>query len=97
MTTEPVAPETLHPWAIYLRASEEARRRGDHRTGSDHILLALLEDPSIERAQGVSVQQARQGSAHSTKRRWAPWAWDPGVTLPTYPCAPCPRSRPSEP
>jgi hypothetical protein len=60
MTTESVAPETLHAWAIYLRASEEARRRGDRRTGTDHILLALLEDPSIEAELGVSLQQARQ-------------------------------------
>lgn len=61
MTTEPVAPEVLHGWAIYLRASEEARRRGDRRTGTDHILLALLEDPSIEVVLGVSLEQARQG------------------------------------
>ena len=61
MTTEPVAPERLHGWAIYLRASEEARRRGDRRTGTDHILLALLEHPSIEVALGVSLEQARQG------------------------------------
>jgi Clp amino terminal domain, pathogenicity island component len=60
MTTESVVPEVLHPWAIYLRASEEARRRGDRRTGTDHLLLALLEDPSIEVALGVSLQQARQ-------------------------------------
>ena len=60
MTTESVAPETLHGWAIYLRASEEARRRGDRRTGTDHLLLALLEDPSIEVVLGVSLQQARQ-------------------------------------
>jgi hypothetical protein len=60
MTTESVAPETLHVWAIYLRASEEARRRGDRRTGTDHILLALLEDPSVEAVLGVSLQQARQ-------------------------------------
>ena len=60
MTTEPVAPETLHAWAIYLQASEEARRRGDRRTGTDHILLALLEDPSVEAVLGVSLQQARQ-------------------------------------
>ena len=60
MTTESVAPEALHAWAIYLRASEEARRRGDRRTGTDHILLALLEDPSIEVVLGVSLQQARQ-------------------------------------
>ena len=60
MTTESVVPEVLHPWAIYLRASEEARRRGDRRTGTDHLLLALLEDPSIEVVLGVSLQQARQ-------------------------------------
>ena len=60
MTTESVAPEMLHGWAIYLRASEEARRRGDRRTGTDHVLLALFEDPSIEAVLGVNLQQARQ-------------------------------------
>jgi Clp amino terminal domain, pathogenicity island component len=60
MTTESVVPEVLHPWAIYLRASEEARRQGDRRTGTDHLLLALLEDPSIEVVLGMSLQQARQ-------------------------------------
>jgi Clp amino terminal domain, pathogenicity island component len=60
MTTESAAPELLHGWAIYLRASEEARRRGDRRTGTDHVLLALLENPPIEVLLGVSLQQARQ-------------------------------------
>ena len=60
MTTESFAPETLHAWAICLRAGEEARRRGDRRYGTDHILLALFEDPSIEVVLGVSLQQARQ-------------------------------------
>jgi ATP-dependent Clp protease ATP-binding subunit ClpA len=60
MTTETVVPEVLHGWAIYLRASEEARRRGDRRVGTDHLLLALLEDPSIEVVLGASLQQARQ-------------------------------------
>ena len=61
MTTESTVPEVLHPWAIYLQASEEARRRGDRRTGTDHVLLGLLEeDPSIEGVLGVSLQQARQ-------------------------------------
>jgi ClpA/ClpB-like protein len=61
MTTESAAPEALHAWSIYLRAGEEARRRGDRRTGTDHLLLALLdEDPSIEVLLGVSPQQARQ-------------------------------------
>ena len=60
MTTESAVPEVLHVWAIYLRASEEARRRGDRRTGTDHVLLALFEDPSIEAVLGVSLQHARQ-------------------------------------
>ena len=60
MSTQSVAPETLHAWAIYLQASEEARRRGDRRTGTDHLLLALLEEPSIEAVLGVSLQQARE-------------------------------------
>jgi hypothetical protein len=60
MTTEPVAPGMLHGWAIYLQASEEARRRGDRRAGTDHVLLALFEDPSIEAVLGVSLQQARE-------------------------------------
>ena len=60
MTTEPVAPEVLHAWAIYLQASEEARRRGDRRTGTDHLLLALLAEPSIEAVLGVNLQQARE-------------------------------------
>ncbi len=60
MTTESLAPEVLHVWTIYLRAGEEARRRGDRRVGTDHVLLALFEDPSIEGVLGVSLQQARQ-------------------------------------
>jgi ATP-dependent Clp protease ATP-binding subunit ClpA len=60
MTTQSAAPAVLHGWHIYLQASEEARRRGDRRTGTDHLLLALLEDPSAEAVLGVSLQQARQ-------------------------------------
>jgi Clp amino terminal domain, pathogenicity island component len=79
MTTESVVPEVLHPWAIYLRASEEAHRRGDRRTGTDHILLALLEDPSIEVVLGVSLQQARQ--AHESLDREALGALGMGAGL----------------
>jgi ATP-dependent Clp protease ATP-binding subunit ClpA len=60
MTTGSVSPEMLHPWTIFMRASEEARRRGDRRTGTEHVLLGLYEDPSMEAVLGVSLQQARQ-------------------------------------
>jgi Clp amino terminal domain, pathogenicity island component len=59
VSTQSVVPEALHVWAICLRAGEEARRRGDRRAGTDHVLLALFEDPSIEVVLGVSLQQAR--------------------------------------
>jgi len=59
MTTESVVPEVRHVRNIYLRASEEARRRGDRRTGTDHLVLAVLEDSSVEVVLGVSLQQAR--------------------------------------
>jgi hypothetical protein len=60
MTVGSVVPEVHHVWAVYLQASEEARRRGDRRTGTDHLLLALLEDPSTEVVLGANLQQARQ-------------------------------------
>jgi hypothetical protein len=60
MTTQSVVPDVLHVWGLYMQASEEARRRGDRRTGTDHLLLALLDDPSIEVVLGVSLRQGRQ-------------------------------------
>jgi hypothetical protein len=60
VTTDSDARETLHSWAIYLRAGEEARRRGDRRVGTEHLVLALLEDPAIEAVLGTTRQRARE-------------------------------------
>ena len=58
--TQTTTPATLHAWAIYLQASEEARRRGDRRTGTDHLLLALMQaDPTTCSVLGASLIQAR--------------------------------------
>ncbi len=62
MTTEPV-PGMLHAWSLYLQASEEARRRGDRRVGTDDVLLALFDDPTIEGVLGVTLAHARAASA----------------------------------
>ncbi len=96
MTTEPVAPEVRHAWAVYLRASEEARRRGDRRTGTDHLLLALLEDPSIEGVLGVSLQQARQALESLDQEAFGALGLRAGTDAPPLPIAPCRRSRGSE-
>ena len=85
MTAESAAPEMHHPWAIYLQASEEARRRGDRRTGTDHLLLALLEDPSIEVVLGVSLQQARQAHESLDHEALAALGLGSGTDAPALP------------
>jgi hypothetical protein len=91
MTTESVVPEVLHPWAIYLRASEEARRRGDRRTGTDHILLALLEDPSIEAVLGVNLHQARQAVESLDHQALGALGMGPGTDAPPLPMRAVPK------
>ncbi len=91
MTTESVVPEVHHAWAIYLRASEEARRRGDRRTGTDHILLALLEDPSIEVELGVSLQQARQALESLDQEALGALGMGSGTDAPSLPMRTVPK------
>ena len=91
MTTESVVPETLHAWAIYLQASEEARRRGDRRTGTDHLLLALFEDPSVEVVLGVSLQQARQALESLDHEALATVGLGSGADAPALPMRAVPK------
>jgi hypothetical protein len=91
MTTESVAPEALHAWALYLQASEEARRRGDRRTGTDHLLLALLEDPSVEAVLGVSLQQARQALESLDREALAALGLGSGADAPALPMRAVPK------
>jgi hypothetical protein len=91
MITESVAPDVLHPWAIYLQASEEARRRGDRRTGTDHILLALFEDPSIEVVMGVNLQQARQALASLDREALGALGLGSGADAPDLPMRAVPK------
>ena len=91
MTTESAAPEVLHGWAICLRASEEARRRGDRRTGTEHVLLALLEDPSTEVVLGVSLQQARQALDSLDREALGALGLGPGADAPELPMHAVPK------
>jgi hypothetical protein len=94
MTTESAAPEVLHPWAIYLQASEEARRRGDRRAGTDHVLLGLLdEDPSIEVVLGVSLRQARHALESLDQEALGALGMGFGADTPPLP----PRAVPEKP
>ena len=92
MTTESAAPEVLHGWAICMRAGEEARRRGDRRTGTDHILLALLESPSVEAVLGVSLQQAREALASLDREALGSLGLGFGTDAPDLPMRAVPKA-----
>lgn len=91
MTTESVSPEMLHTWGICLQASEEARRRGDRRIGTDHLLLALFEDPSVETLLGVSVLQARQALDSLDGEALATLGLETGTHVPPLPMRAVPK------
>jgi hypothetical protein len=91
MTAESAAPEVLHAWNLYLRASEEARRRGDRRTGTDHLLLALLAEPWIEAVLGVSLQQARQALESLDHEALGALGLGPGTDAPPLPMRTVPK------
>jgi hypothetical protein len=93
MTTESAAPEMLHVWAIYLQASEEARRRGDRRTGTDHLVLALLADSSIEIVLGVSLQHAREALDSLDQEALSALGMESGAGAPPLPT----RAVPTKP
>jgi hypothetical protein len=81
----------LHGWAICLQAGEEARRRGDRRTGTDHVLLALLEHPPIEALLGVSRQQARQALESLDHEALATLGLGSGTDAPPLPMRAVPK------
>ena len=91
MTTESAAPEALHAWNLYLRAGEEARRRGDRRTGTDHVLLALLEDPSVEAVLGVSLQQGREALESLDREAMGALGLGSGTDAPPLPMRAVPK------
>ncbi|MGD0453526.1 MAG: Clp protease N-terminal domain-containing protein [Solirubrobacteraceae bacterium] len=51
--------EDYHPWSTYIAAREEARRRGDRKVGTEHLLVSLLSDPALASAVGSDAEHAR--------------------------------------
>ena len=47
------------PWSTYIDAREEARRRGDRKVGTEHLVLGLLMEPVLAQALGCDLQTAR--------------------------------------
>jgi hypothetical protein len=49
-----------HPWTTYVYAREEARRRGDRRVGTEHLVLGLLREPDVVQVLGCDLGAARE-------------------------------------
>jgi hypothetical protein len=51
--------DDYHPWTTYLAARDEARRRGDRKVGTEHLVLALLMEPVLAGALATDLASAR--------------------------------------
>ena len=56
---------------VLTAAAGEARRRGDRRLGTDHLLLGLLHDPAAEAASTLGVDLASARAAQDALDRAA--------------------------
>jgi hypothetical protein len=49
-----------HPWTTYIHAREEARRRGDRKVGTEHLLLGLLAEETLADTLEFDLRTARE-------------------------------------
>jgi hypothetical protein len=59
MTKRSKPADAYNPWRVYIDAREEARRRGDRKVGTEHLLLGLFREPVLAQALGCDLQTAR--------------------------------------
>ncbi len=59
MTKQPRQADWRLPWSTYVDAREEARRRGDRKVGTEHLILGLLREPALAQALGCDLRTAR--------------------------------------
>ena len=59
MTKHSKPADAYHPWRTYIDAREEARRRGDRKVGTEHLILGLLREPVLAQALGCDLPTAR--------------------------------------
>jgi hypothetical protein len=59
MTKHSKPADAYNPWSLYIDAREEARRRGDRKVGTEHLILGLLREPILAQALGCDLQTAR--------------------------------------
>jgi len=77
-----------HPWATYIAAREEARRRGDRKVGTEHLLLALLAEPDLAGILDVTIEDARAALDVLDLEAFAAIGLDARLDLPPLPSTP---------
>jgi hypothetical protein len=77
--------------AVIGAAFDEARRRGDRKVGTDHMLLGLLHDPASAAALGIGVDEGRAAIADLDRAALAAIGLDVGG--PDLPGLPMPKHR----
>lgn len=85
MTPSKAPAHAYHPWTTYIRAREEARRRGDRRVGTEHLLLGLVADPAIASLLGVTLESARQALEALDRQALAAVGIASGIHVPALP------------
>ena len=77
-----------HPWTTYIAAREEARRRGDRKVGTEHLLLALLSEPELSGILDVTIEEARAALDALDLQAFAAIGLDARLDLPPLPATP---------
>jgi hypothetical protein len=77
-----------HPWTTYIVAREEARRRGDRKVGTEHLLLALLSEPDLSGILDVTIEEARAALDALDLQAFAAIGLDARLDLPPLPSTP---------
>jgi Clp amino terminal domain, pathogenicity island component len=83
-----------HPWTTYIAAREEARRRGDRKVGTEHLLLVLLSEPDLSGILDVTIEEARTALDALDLEAFAAIGFDARLDLPppgSMPLAELPR------
>jgi len=96
MTKHSKPADAYHPWRTYIDAREEARRRGDRKVGTEHLILGLLMEPVLAQALGCDLQTARDALDAMDHDALAAVGIGPGFNAPPIPIDE-PIKRPSRP
>jgi hypothetical protein len=77
--------DQYHPWSTYIVAREEARRRGDRRIGTELVLVALLNEPTVAEALGTDAEHARAALDAMDNEALVAIGMDPPPAVPQLP------------